>query len=177
MPTECRIGRNCDFKKLFHQRFSLPSWIIYYMAKNPTTPDVYEKLVRSCKYWYPKNPVIVVDSIIFREDGFSIEKSEEGIRFGFLSLTQISCKFWIHSLTVFTLIKWRTEFLRDKIFRIKNLNVYSAGVVLEQILRPDTAESVKNVCFSLAAPRHANGILMSLGKIFAFFPNLEEFYL
>uniref|UniRef100_A0AC34G0L5 Uncharacterized protein n=1 Tax=Panagrolaimus sp. ES5 TaxID=591445 RepID=A0AC34G0L5_9BILA len=41
------------------QNFDLPVSIIYYMAKNPSTSEVYLKLIQSCKYFFEKLPLLV----------------------------------------------------------------------------------------------------------------------
>uniref|UniRef100_A0AC34GVT2 Kazal-like domain-containing protein n=1 Tax=Panagrolaimus sp. ES5 TaxID=591445 RepID=A0AC34GVT2_9BILA len=41
------------------QLFNLPESIMYYMARNPTTPEVYLKLIQCCKYFFEKNPILV----------------------------------------------------------------------------------------------------------------------
>uniref|UniRef100_A0AC34FF13 Uncharacterized protein n=1 Tax=Panagrolaimus sp. ES5 TaxID=591445 RepID=A0AC34FF13_9BILA len=41
------------------QRFSLPYSVMYYMAKNPSTPEVYKKLIQCCKYFFEINPILV----------------------------------------------------------------------------------------------------------------------
>uniref|UniRef100_A0AC34F9W4 DUF38 domain-containing protein n=1 Tax=Panagrolaimus sp. ES5 TaxID=591445 RepID=A0AC34F9W4_9BILA len=41
------------------QSFSLPESVMYYMAMNPSTPEVYNKLIQCCKYFFEKNPILV----------------------------------------------------------------------------------------------------------------------
>uniref|UniRef100_A0AC34GXE4 DUF38 domain-containing protein n=1 Tax=Panagrolaimus sp. ES5 TaxID=591445 RepID=A0AC34GXE4_9BILA len=41
------------------QCFSLPDSIMYYMAMNPSTSEVYNKLIQSCKYFFESNPILV----------------------------------------------------------------------------------------------------------------------
>uniref|UniRef100_A0AC34FI50 DUF38 domain-containing protein n=1 Tax=Panagrolaimus sp. ES5 TaxID=591445 RepID=A0AC34FI50_9BILA len=47
-----------------HQEWSLPESIIHYMAKNPKNAAVYLKLIRSCKYFFVQNPILVVERLI-----------------------------------------------------------------------------------------------------------------
>ena len=46
-----------------HQRFSLPEALVFYMTKNPPSPEVYNKLIKCCKYFWLKNPVITLNSL------------------------------------------------------------------------------------------------------------------
>uniref|UniRef100_A0AC34F0C3 Uncharacterized protein n=1 Tax=Panagrolaimus sp. ES5 TaxID=591445 RepID=A0AC34F0C3_9BILA len=41
------------------QYFALPKSIMYYMARNPTTSEVYLKLIQTCKYFFETNPILV----------------------------------------------------------------------------------------------------------------------
>uniref|UniRef100_A0AC34FGX2 Uncharacterized protein n=1 Tax=Panagrolaimus sp. ES5 TaxID=591445 RepID=A0AC34FGX2_9BILA len=45
------------------REWSLPDSIMYYMAMNPKSAEVYQKLVKSCKYFYIKNPIVVVPDL------------------------------------------------------------------------------------------------------------------
>ena len=45
------------------QRFTLPEAFVFYVAKNPTSPKVYHKLIRCCKYFWLKNPIITLNSL------------------------------------------------------------------------------------------------------------------
>uniref|UniRef100_A0AC34FM67 Uncharacterized protein n=1 Tax=Panagrolaimus sp. ES5 TaxID=591445 RepID=A0AC34FM67_9BILA len=45
------------------QYFNLPESVMYYIAMNPSTPEVYLKLIQSCKYFFEKNPILVVADI------------------------------------------------------------------------------------------------------------------
>uniref|UniRef100_A0AC34F6P9 Uncharacterized protein n=1 Tax=Panagrolaimus sp. ES5 TaxID=591445 RepID=A0AC34F6P9_9BILA len=45
------------------QDFSLPETILFYMAKNPPTPEFYNKSIQSCKYFFETLPVLVTTNI------------------------------------------------------------------------------------------------------------------
>uniref|UniRef100_A0AC34G9Q1 Uncharacterized protein n=1 Tax=Panagrolaimus sp. ES5 TaxID=591445 RepID=A0AC34G9Q1_9BILA len=48
------------FKNFFQQDFSIPSGILHYITHSPTScPKGYEKLQKSCKYFYLKKQLIV----------------------------------------------------------------------------------------------------------------------
>uniref|UniRef100_A0AC35GVB1 Uncharacterized protein n=1 Tax=Panagrolaimus sp. PS1159 TaxID=55785 RepID=A0AC35GVB1_9BILA len=44
-----------------HQKFSMPDSFVFYMAKNPTTWKLYQKMVKTCQYFFVKNPILVID--------------------------------------------------------------------------------------------------------------------
>uniref|UniRef100_A0A914PY52 Uncharacterized protein n=1 Tax=Panagrolaimus davidi TaxID=227884 RepID=A0A914PY52_9BILA len=80
-----------DFNRQ-HQNWSLPDPIIYYIAKNPSTSKVYQKLIQSCKYFFEKNPILVLDDLIYIH-----EKKRWSTSHGnkLIDMKNISCKFWI----------------------------------------------------------------------------------
>ena len=172
------IGRNCDFKKLIPQRFSIPPSFIYYMAKNPTSPCTYRRMVRTCKFFYSKNPVLVVDDIEFFKFDFSICRNRKAKSYYNLAATQISCKFWVsRKANIFYLTPVAFTILRDKMFRIKGLYLGPDSVVLDNILRPEIARFIKDVRFCKTILENADGTLMSLERIFEYFANLKSFEL
>ena len=42
------------------QQFSLPECIVHYLAKNPLSSEGYLRLSKTCKYFFPKNPIILI---------------------------------------------------------------------------------------------------------------------
>uniref|UniRef100_A0AC34FQJ4 DUF38 domain-containing protein n=1 Tax=Panagrolaimus sp. ES5 TaxID=591445 RepID=A0AC34FQJ4_9BILA len=81
------------------QYFSLPYSIMYYMAMNPPTPEVYNKLIKSCKYFFERNPILVVE----RMDETSICAERYCDSTGFdnqpccvkYNINKIKSKFWL----------------------------------------------------------------------------------
>ena len=168
-PLANHIGRKCDFEKLYSQSFSIPSSIIYYITKNPVSPSTYEKLIRSCKHFFAKNPIIVVDGIRFsRDDGFSVSKNL-AVK-SYKSLNQVLCKFWVDSLA----IQKCPINLNHRIFRVNELYLNNDSVILEQILCPEVIEAIRKIKFRNTISKHADGSTMSIENLLEFFPNLES---
>uniref|UniRef100_A0A914PG81 Uncharacterized protein n=1 Tax=Panagrolaimus davidi TaxID=227884 RepID=A0A914PG81_9BILA len=51
------------------QTWSLPDSIIYYIAKNPSNAKAWQKLIQCCKYFFAKNPILVIDELIYAGKG------------------------------------------------------------------------------------------------------------
>uniref|UniRef100_A0A914Z6N7 Uncharacterized protein n=1 Tax=Panagrolaimus superbus TaxID=310955 RepID=A0A914Z6N7_9BILA len=82
------------------QRFSLPDPIMHYIAKNPKNAKVYQKMIRSCKYFFTKNPLLIISHLTF--DGYGWRtwiKNDLKI----VDINRFSSKLWIkESLSVST---------------------------------------------------------------------------
>ena len=176
-----RLGRNCDFENLVTQRFSIPSSIVYYMAKNPISPTSYQKLIKCCKYFYSKNLILVVDEIILGDSTVKIyisNDSEDLPPYLIAKPHQILCKLWVtQTAHVLNLTDVGTQTLLHKIFRVSKFWIYSNTIRLDSILRPEIIESVKKVDFCNTFLEFADGKKMPLKNVFEFFPNLEDFVL
>uniref|UniRef100_A0AC34FIE2 Uncharacterized protein n=1 Tax=Panagrolaimus sp. ES5 TaxID=591445 RepID=A0AC34FIE2_9BILA len=82
-----------EFLKTYRrQAFSLPDSIMHYMAMNPSSTEVYQKLVQSCKYFFVKNPILVVSGLRYRSNGWETFSNGE---WKDIDLSNISSKLWI----------------------------------------------------------------------------------
>uniref|UniRef100_A0AC34FDB9 Uncharacterized protein n=1 Tax=Panagrolaimus sp. ES5 TaxID=591445 RepID=A0AC34FDB9_9BILA len=86
------------------QVFSLPASIMYYVAKNPPSSEVYQKMIQSCKYFFIKNPSIVLRCLHFSDkDGWRtcVKKrclgpmENQNYRKIDLELDKIQSKIWV----------------------------------------------------------------------------------
>uniref|UniRef100_A0A914QK35 Uncharacterized protein n=1 Tax=Panagrolaimus davidi TaxID=227884 RepID=A0A914QK35_9BILA len=81
--------KRTKFMATYHrQNFSIPDSVIFYVAKNPKTAELYLKMVKSCKYFFVKNPIIIIKNL--HADGG--EWRSDNLP---LNLTKYDCKYWI----------------------------------------------------------------------------------
>ena len=51
--------KNTIFASPIPQIFSLPENVLFYLIKIVSNPGVYRNLIKTCKYFFPKNPILV----------------------------------------------------------------------------------------------------------------------
>uniref|UniRef100_A0A914P773 Uncharacterized protein n=1 Tax=Panagrolaimus davidi TaxID=227884 RepID=A0A914P773_9BILA len=76
------------YAKYYQQNFSVPDSVIFYVAKNPKTAELYLKMVKTCKYFFVKNPIIIIPYL-----NADAGKWRSGCLP--LNLTKYNCKYWI----------------------------------------------------------------------------------
>uniref|UniRef100_A0AC34FW11 Uncharacterized protein n=1 Tax=Panagrolaimus sp. ES5 TaxID=591445 RepID=A0AC34FW11_9BILA len=76
-----------------HQSFPFQDSLINYITKNPSSSKCYQKMVQSCKYFYIKNPILVVFKFGYdekRNDKCRIYSGKKCIQ-----MANITSKLWI----------------------------------------------------------------------------------
>uniref|UniRef100_A0AC34FBI5 DUF38 domain-containing protein n=1 Tax=Panagrolaimus sp. ES5 TaxID=591445 RepID=A0AC34FBI5_9BILA len=160
------------------QYFSLPYSIMYYMAMNPSTPEVYNKLIQTCKYFFERNPILVVS----RRDERNICAEIECDRFRGKSccieyeINKIKSKFWLTR-------ELRAEFdsninfnsLLSKIFRceIDKLEIWHKNILFDDFkYLASLAKSVDLVDLQMV---NSDEKVVMLEKILESIQNIENF--
>uniref|UniRef100_A0A914PY28 Uncharacterized protein n=1 Tax=Panagrolaimus davidi TaxID=227884 RepID=A0A914PY28_9BILA len=71
-----------------HQNFSMRDSLIFYITTNPKTAELYLKMVKTCKYFFVKNPILVVDNLSYRETRWIVAEAP-------YDMNQTTSKLWI----------------------------------------------------------------------------------
>uniref|UniRef100_A0A914QUQ0 Uncharacterized protein n=1 Tax=Panagrolaimus davidi TaxID=227884 RepID=A0A914QUQ0_9BILA len=96
-PEQDRPSKREQFLSTYqHQSFSLPhDSIMFYILKNPKTPEIYQKMIKCCKYFFIKNPILVVLQLKYRgEHGWYSDYNDYNEK-PVIEFKNISSKIWI----------------------------------------------------------------------------------
>uniref|UniRef100_A0A914PH50 Uncharacterized protein n=1 Tax=Panagrolaimus davidi TaxID=227884 RepID=A0A914PH50_9BILA len=153
--------------KYYQQNFSIPDSIIFYIAKNPKTPALYLKMVKTCKYVFIKNEIIVVNRL---DDILGKWRVNENPH----DFTKYSCKYWITD--EITVSSGRLGFLPiiQKFYQcdVKDLFIYSQVISFNDLSL--LISSAEKICLNNVIVKHANSSDVPLEDIIAIAVNAKE---
>uniref|UniRef100_A0A914QAV0 Uncharacterized protein n=1 Tax=Panagrolaimus davidi TaxID=227884 RepID=A0A914QAV0_9BILA len=170
----------------YRQEFSLPDSLLYYMIKNPLSPKVYEKLIQCCKYFFSKNPIIVIPLLKFDHDGNGWKVVRNGIPTKF-DMKNASHKLWITN----ALYVYKNEDIPNETHVIMNL----ASSIVPKFYKCDVTKlclkkqniffdeylmlalNVKTLAFLDVIVKNLDGTLTSVEKLVEGASKLKEFIL
>jgi hypothetical protein len=162
------------------QEFSIHPSIIFYIAKNPTNPKIYQKLIQTCKYFFIKNPILIVNSMLFNGKEWS------NCEFGKCKGTQIfdmkklKSKFWIIEHFKICNPRERKTPLSDdlipKLFECtaKRVELHHQIVTLKDI--SFISKNVKWLFLNKVVITSSEGTEVPLDKIIANIPSVTYFW-
>ena len=164
------------------QRFSLPEALVYYMAKNPPSPEVYHKLIRCCKYFWLKNPIITLkDSYCFcdglNDKYWETRDFQPSQKF---KIDNLNSKLWIHrNLTV-----WddRNQLILSslipRIYRcdLTSLQLFYQSLTFDEFKKLKSSESLKSLKFYKTIVKNDDGSIVPIEKLIQLLPKLQTFY-
>uniref|UniRef100_A0AC34GRK8 Uncharacterized protein n=1 Tax=Panagrolaimus sp. ES5 TaxID=591445 RepID=A0AC34GRK8_9BILA len=161
------------------QNFSLPDSVIYYMAMNPSSAHVYQKLIQTCKYFFAKNPIIVLQCLHFIDDEWIICVGEckitksNGRKF---DIEKISRKFWItHVLNTGVDGQIAPPSIISKLYRcdIKHCLLHQQSITFDQLLF--LASSADVLILEKCVVTDNSGSHVQIENIVAAFPTILKF--
>uniref|UniRef100_A0A914P459 Uncharacterized protein n=1 Tax=Panagrolaimus davidi TaxID=227884 RepID=A0A914P459_9BILA len=163
------------------QYFSLPSNIIYYISKNPSSSEVYNKMIQCCKYFFERNPIIVVpnmeENTVCLNDASECQKCKKECCIE-IDLKKLACKIWFTN----QLVIWDPNIAEipplflSKIYRteIQHLEIHEKFVKYDNF--KFLAFTAKDVYLNNVKMVYENGKDVPLEKILEEIPEVEQFY-
>uniref|UniRef100_A0AC34FSL2 DUF38 domain-containing protein n=1 Tax=Panagrolaimus sp. ES5 TaxID=591445 RepID=A0AC34FSL2_9BILA len=150
------------------------------MAKNPKNAEVYQKLIRSCKYFFVQNPIIVLERIFIRK-----QKSEFNNVIKCSDIDRLLSKLWVTEK-----FENSPKFMDPKIYRslisstIPKLYQVDAKecFIRDQILSFKEflflSSNVQHIVLNCTVVKNEDGSVVPLEKLVAVLPNVKivEFY-
>uniref|UniRef100_A0A914PYC0 Uncharacterized protein n=1 Tax=Panagrolaimus davidi TaxID=227884 RepID=A0A914PYC0_9BILA len=150
-----------------HQDFSMSDSVIFYIAKNPKTCKLYQKMVKTCKYFFVKNPILVIPYLSYYEFQWTIEQTPYDIN-------QTTSTLWVaQGLTVSPAYSVSAEAKYQSILTSFIPKVYRCDVLILSLLNqvisyhdlPLLISSAKDVIFDQVVVNHEDGSNVDLQKI------------
>uniref|UniRef100_A0A914PHD7 Uncharacterized protein n=1 Tax=Panagrolaimus davidi TaxID=227884 RepID=A0A914PHD7_9BILA len=177
----------CYFRgPYYRQEFSLPDSVLYYMIKNPSSPKTYEKFIQCCKYFFSKNPIIVIPRLKFDHDGNGWKVVRNGIPTKF-DMKNVSNKLWItNAIRVYDNEDTRNEIplimnlassIVPKFYKcdVTKLSLTKQNIFFDEYLM--LALNVKLLAFVDVIVKNLDGTLTSVEKLVEGASKLKEFCL
>uniref|UniRef100_A0AC35FJ81 Uncharacterized protein n=1 Tax=Panagrolaimus sp. PS1159 TaxID=55785 RepID=A0AC35FJ81_9BILA len=169
------------------QDWSLPGCVIYYIAKNPLSAKCYQKLVQTCKFFFEKNPILVVKKLYDYEE-------EDGVNTRICSnindecmknnqtccvqidLHKLSSKIWLTEvLSALHGTQDFMSFLCSKLFRCEIFCFKAKGKFIKYDDFKSLVSCAKGIYLFKCVIKYNGGNIVMLDKILELFPsNLEE---
>uniref|UniRef100_A0A914R2I7 Uncharacterized protein n=1 Tax=Panagrolaimus davidi TaxID=227884 RepID=A0A914R2I7_9BILA len=168
------------------QNWSFKESLIYYIAMKPPTSKVYQRLIQLCKYFFEKNPILIVtrlrDSkedgdvksrICFYEDLECYKKKRECCFK--IDIAKLSAKIWITRLLfIINHLKDYFALLCSKLYRCENIEI---GIFDTIVMFEDfkfMVSSAKDVALHNTSIEYNNGTIVMFDKILeCLSPNVE----
>uniref|UniRef100_A0A914QB54 Uncharacterized protein n=1 Tax=Panagrolaimus davidi TaxID=227884 RepID=A0A914QB54_9BILA len=169
------LKRTQFFSTFCQQSFSLPvDSIIYYILKNPKTPELYQKLIKTCKYFFLKNSILIVSRLWFqyRNDWYTIV-NEKRIKF-----KNISSKIWVTgAIEIYQNQNEQSRIpsLIPKLYQCENkhLNLSYGNILFKDF--KFLASKCDYIWLYDSTVINENDSIVSLEKIIEILPNINDF--
>uniref|UniRef100_A0AC34GMZ6 Uncharacterized protein n=1 Tax=Panagrolaimus sp. ES5 TaxID=591445 RepID=A0AC34GMZ6_9BILA len=171
----------------YRQIFSLPESIIFYMAKNPPSSGVYLKMIKCCKYFFAKNPILHLHCLHSdgENDGWktcinrSCHRSKESQRYRKINLdmSKIQCKLWVRfRLQITSSNSAVVSSVIPKLYNgyVKKFTIVKQNLSFNQLLF--ISQSVETIYLMDSAVFYDNGTEVPCEVIIQTLPKLEKLF-
>uniref|UniRef100_A0A914NZJ8 DUF38 domain-containing protein n=1 Tax=Panagrolaimus davidi TaxID=227884 RepID=A0A914NZJ8_9BILA len=155
--------------------FGFPDPLIYYVAKNPTSAKLYKKLIEACRYFFWKNPILIADFLIYKNNEMKADFSKYELD---ICLKNVPYKIWVSGYCVIG-FDANSSFKKDlvssflpRIYRceIEDLSLQNQELTTDEFLFV-TAETGR-VCFSDLTVVNRDGKEIAFEKLVELIPEV-----
>uniref|UniRef100_A0A914PHP0 Uncharacterized protein n=1 Tax=Panagrolaimus davidi TaxID=227884 RepID=A0A914PHP0_9BILA len=148
-----------------HQNFSMPDSFVFYIAKNPKTWKLYQKMVKTCKFFFVKNPILVIDRTL-NYDGsqWDIEETPYDMN-QTTSMLWIADDLTVDSDTAATKDQNILTLIIPKIYRCDACMLSLKKQVISYRDLPLLTSSAEWIYFDEVVVKHENGSNVEVQKI------------
>ena len=163
------------------QGFTLPDALVFYMSKNPPSPEVYHKLIRCCKYFWLKNSAITLNFLgRLPNDKYWETHGINGFqKYQKLKIETLNEKLWIHDfLGVYDA---QNEFMASlvipRIHRcdITNITLSYQTLSFEEFKKITSSGSVDSLYLGITTVKNDDGTIVPIEKLIELLPKLQMF--
>uniref|UniRef100_A0A914QXJ1 Uncharacterized protein n=1 Tax=Panagrolaimus davidi TaxID=227884 RepID=A0A914QXJ1_9BILA len=183
-PLIVPATRTRFYNSIHQQNFPFRAPIIDYVAKNPFSHAGHFKLIQACKFFFIKNPIILVSMI---HNNMSGEKWFITVNGEHIDINDISSNVWItDEIEISSLSStWQNEQPREapyissimpKIYKsdIEQFILWHHNIFLDDLIF--LASKCKLVSFSRVTVENKDGSKVALEKIIEALPKVDDFY-
>ena len=165
----------------FHQMFALPEALVLYIEKNQLSPTLYHKLIRCCKYFWLKNPIITLN----RLDRYSRYKHRKSCKMnGFqerqkFQIENLSAKLWIYKKM--SVCEDQNQFMAStliaRIYRcdLTRLRLSNQSLTFDEFKKFTSSGSLKRLSFKKTYVKNLDGTIVPIEKLIELLPKLRRF--
>ena len=157
------------------QNFTLPSTLIYYIARNPFSAKGYLKLIQTCKYFFAKNPILFFDWVHRHPSQQWITYFNHSI---VLNLETIRFKIWLTKTLDVETVASRSDVgsLLEKVYscELRNLTMANQTMSWEDYQKLTNSGGITRFRFENVSIRESDGTMVPLERILERIPNVQR---
>uniref|UniRef100_A0A914Q5P4 Uncharacterized protein n=1 Tax=Panagrolaimus davidi TaxID=227884 RepID=A0A914Q5P4_9BILA len=170
------------FANYFLQNFSLRDSIIHYIEKNPKTWELYQKLIKSCKYFFVKNTILVVRRLSYNKNDLWFAKADGDVDKVLIDLNKIKCKFWVtEKFDVFPYVtNYNPNILSSnipKLYKCDAMFLHLKGQTISSYDHSFFISDAEEIFFEDVTVKDENGKLLPLEKLIEGSIKVETIYI
>ena len=164
-----------------YQSFSLPEALVFYIAKNPLSREVYQKLIRCCKYFSLKSCIITFTRLerycnekywaTYKINGFRKYRQK-------FNIEDVNKKLWIHfNLTVGN---QQNQFLASalmlKIYRcdLIRFNLAFQSLTFNEFQKCTSSGCLESLYLYKTTVKNDDGTMVPIEKLIELLPKLQK---